>query len=533
MTGDLSQQWLDRIGIVAEEKVFGPGVARSVAQVRGSPTLDESRGNLTEELRERVEGGERVESAFVEIRDREVPNWGSPLIAVTQEDHFRSLGRALFAEVRDALRRHFFLEEAWQYVVVALFVLQARTARVLPAVFYLFLGGPIGTGKTNLEVLIAALTDGLLLENVSVPALARSLGRGQTLVLDEIDVDRGREVNKVRDALLGQGYRATAAPYVRWDVAKKAREEIPIFGPKVAALRSSPDDALASRGFLIPSVRPAPGLESYQFVLRNLWPDLGYLPDRLCKWGEDIPRFFDGDRLRRVAFSPEFAQKVGSAARKLGANRESEPLTVALLTAEIAGMDVTEELSSASNLRETELTEAEGEALEELRDVVLDLTGTRTVKLDASSNEVSVKQSDVRRDINRRRKERGERPLSDRRFATLRRELGVKDLWLGTRSRAPWWSLPELFLGRLNDGQARLDSHGTLDSLSSSMTENGSQGSQVGGSVISGGAETFGPDPGDLYEGRPSRADRLRLAKAGANHALHGDSDEGNRKSQP
>ena len=139
-------------------------------------------------------------------------------------------------------------------------------------------------------------------------------------------------------------------------------------------------------------------------------------------------------------------------------------MTVALLTAEIAGLDILEELSKATELRATELSEAEGEILEELRGVMLELTSGRIVRLDAAAPEVSIKQSEVRKEINRRLKERGEPVLSDRRFAVLRRELGVKDVWLRKRGQALWWVFPTTYLERLRGGTLHPDSLGSLDS---------------------------------------------------------------------
>ena len=136
-------------------------------------------------------------------------------------------GPVVFESTISTLRAHYFFESEWHYVLVALFVLQARIVTCLPAVFYLFFGGRFGTGKTNILRLIADLTGGLLLENVSVAALARTITEGRVVCIDEFDVSRGKDVDEVRDALVRQGYKATAAPYMRWNAAAKEVERFP------------------------------------------------------------------------------------------------------------------------------------------------------------------------------------------------------------------------------------------------------------------------------------------------------------------
>ena len=463
----------DLLGSVAVHYLGLETVA--IAERGKMPALSKKRESLLGAWRSQVAAGMDPWTAFATVRDSECPGWTSPLFARSPAESVQARGRELFRQIVSALERHFYMDERWHYVVHALFILQSRVVELLPAVFYVFIGGRFGSGKTNLLVLTRNLTDGLLVENVSVPALARSLEKGKTVCLDEIDTTRGKELDEIRDALLRQGYKATAAPYIRWDAGSRKREEVPIYGPKVATLRGVPDDALASRGFFIPTVKPD-GEEGFGYVLLNLWPELGDLNERLREWGDAAASAYSPLAVRGVAFSATFKEKVRKAAKELGANRESELVTVALLTAEIAGLDILEELSKATELRATELTEAEGDILEELRGVMLELTGGRIVRLDAAAPEISIKQSEVRREVNRRLKERGEPVLSDRRFAVLRRELGVKDVWLRKRGQALWWVFPATYLERLRGGTLHQDSLGSLGSPSTVSDEKGEPG---------------------------------------------------------
>ncbi|MCI4329159.1 MAG: hypothetical protein L3J86_06195, partial [Thermoplasmata archaeon] len=182
-------------------------------------------------------------------------------------------GPRLFEAVVASVRGHYYFDSEWHYVLVALFILQARLVKSLPAVFYLFFGGRYGTGKTNILRLIADMTDGVLLENVSVAALARMITAGKVVCMGEFDVPRGKDLDEVRDALVRQGYKASAAPYMRWNAASREVEEVPIYGPKALAFRGVIEDALQSRGFTIPTASPV-GEGGFDLVLRNLFPEL-------------------------------------------------------------------------------------------------------------------------------------------------------------------------------------------------------------------------------------------------------------------
>lgn|GEM_PF-3446399 len=356
-------------------------------------------------------------------------------------------GPTLFAEVVERIRAHFYFEEEWHYTICALFVFQAWVVRAgaLPATFYLYFGGAFSTGKSNILSLVASLTDGLMFENVSPPALARVIEKGRTVLLDEIDVQRGQELDDVMSALLRSGYRRNGPPYVRWDAKEKKAEIIPVFGPKSGTYRSTLDPALQSRGFVIPTAKPI-GEESYALVLANLWSKTGDLIPRLRAWGKTVAKKWDPETLEALANTPGFQAEVRKVAGRLGANRESELLTIALLVARMIPVDVSVQLSSAKELRNLEVSEDQAEALEELRDVVLSIM-SRTVTFAADGHEVyRVVQRGVRDAINLRHKDRQEKPITNSRLVLLRREFGVKDSWLVEPGHSVAWNLPKAFV---------------------------------------------------------------------------------------
>ena len=367
---------------------------------------------------------------------------------------------ALFREVVERVRAHYYFEEEWHYTITGLFIFQAWAVRAgaLPAVFYVFYGGRFGSGKSNVLYLVSALTDGLLVENVSPSALARSMETGRAVMLDEIDVSRGSELDDIMAALLRSGYRRNGPPYVRWDAKAKKREEIPIFGPKAGTFRSTLDPALQSRGFTIPTGKPI-GEGGFDLVLANLWSRTSDLVPRLRAWGKAAAREWSSDRLEQLARSPEFRVELKAIAGEVGANRESELLAIALLVAHMIPADVGPSLLSAKLLREVEVSEEQTEALEEVRDVVL-ATMSRTVTFAEGGAEVyRVVQRTVRDAISLRRKDRQERPITPSRLALLRREMGVKDVWLRDHHGSLIWNLPKAFVEGLREATTESTPH--------------------------------------------------------------------------
>ncbi|HEV2317965.1 MAG TPA: bifunctional DNA primase/polymerase [Thermoplasmata archaeon] len=365
-------------------------------------------------------------------------------------------GPQLFKDLTDRIRRHYYFDEEWHYTICALFVMQAWVVRAgaLPAVFYLWFGGAFSSGKSNVLSLVSSLTDGLMLENVSPSALARVMESARTVLLDEVDVQRGEELDDVMASLLRSGYRRNGPPYVRWNAKEKAPEILPIFGPKCGTFRSALDPALQSRGFVIPTAKPI-GEAHYELVLANLWPSTGEIIPRLRAWGKRAASVWSSEALEALSRTDPFQKRVRVVAGELGANRESELLTIALLVAQMVPVDVTGSLSSAKELRAVEISEDQAEAIDELRDGVLDVMSP-VVTFSGDGREIyRVVQKTVRDRLNLRRRERQEKSVTTSRLALLRRELGVKDTWLAAHGHALVWNLPKAFVEELRAQSGR------------------------------------------------------------------------------
>ncbi len=441
-------------------------------------------------------------------------------------------GAALFRDLVEGWKIHVYLPAEWEYRILALFCLQSRLAPRLPRSFYLYPAGPKGSGKTTILDHISEVTHALRFQNVSLPTLARSMSErpAPTVAVDEYDITTGdRGVDEARDALVRQGYKANAAPFKRSEVVrgKVVPVEFPIYGPKVLTFRGQVEDALQDRGFILPTEKG----KDYAFVVRAISPRWGDLISRLDAWGSAALPGLDPARLLERLESPDFQDRVRRVLGVLEATRNAELVTVALLVAEAAGVDLEAELREALGAKEREA--AENEWVEALGDILPRLA-KNSPKLEASPFYV-LKQSAVKAELDRIRKERRLPPCSAAEFAGWRRDLGIRSDWIRKRARAAYWNLPKEFVEDLGS-----QGPGSLTSLASllSRDERGNHVSPVNpsgeGTRSLRGAPTLadsptsheppprpevspvsdpnlpGRDPEDLLGPAPTLADRAR-----------------------
>jgi len=348
-------------------------------------------------------------------------------------------GAALFRDIESNIRRHFYLQETWQYRILSLYVLQCKIAKGLPAVFYVGLGGTKGSGKTSLQAHIVRLARGHVYSNVSIAAFARRMNHGDNICIDEIDESRGKDYDVIRDALLRDGYRANGPKYERWDYKGNAPVAFSVYGPKVFGYRGGLEDALQSRTFPIPSVKPLAGGEEYVFL--NLWPEDDGLPDRLDEWGRTTLAKHPPGTLKALVTETGFRAKLRQSVAEVGANRETELSTIALLVAEVAGIEIVEDLRAAN---EAAKSVGDPEALEHLRIAVRSLVRRAREKGDIGPDgTVRLRQRDVKENVDGYRVQGKQRPFSDRQLAKWRRDLGVNDNMLKHPKNKTTWYIPK------------------------------------------------------------------------------------------
>jgi hypothetical protein len=363
-------------------------------------------------------------------------------------------GAGLFTEVVTTLKHHFHFEKESNARLVALFIMQAHVAKGLPGVFYIAVPGGKGCGKTNLLNIIRALTNGRMFENISVAALARSIDYGVTICIDEFDVDREKEVNEVRDALIRQGYKADGSKYARWNAAKREIEEISVYGPKAIAYRGKIDIALLDRSYIVP-VEKYIGDNGYEFTRVNIWKEVGDLSDRLANWGALAVKTFPQEVLANLAATPDFQANVKNTTESFGASRGTELAIYANLVAHMVGIEVSEDVAAADKIRLVEDDSADEQA--EVQEALLEvLKEGKAQKALEGIKEIRIPQKAVKDRVNERRKERDERPLSDVRFKVLRREIGIKEAWVRPCHGKNEWAIPVSFLVTLQAIMANL-----------------------------------------------------------------------------
>ncbi len=350
-------------------------------------------------------------------------------------------GSALFTEILDVIRKHYYMGQPWHYIIAALYVMEAWVAEGLPSVFYLFIGGPKGTGKTSFLDRVSELTDALRFQEVSLSAMARVMKKGRAVTMDEYDAGGDRDFLELRDAFVRNGYKSNAPPYTRYNPTMHKNDEVEVFGPRLISFRGGLDEALQDRGFYIPSVK-AEGEHAYDYVRRNFWPEIGDLPTRGKEWGTAALKAFPRERLRDLTWTPEFERKVKDVLGTVPGGRDAELMTIALLVAEMAEVDVLKELKDANELREMETFASSDPAHDLLREVIHEKAYDLGITVTGTSDVALGKQEDYRVALNARLKSAGDRPASNRRFKQLLRDIGFKEGWRRERHHTIYWVVP-------------------------------------------------------------------------------------------
>ncbi|MEM0342903.1 MAG: hypothetical protein QXU73_01445 [Thermoplasmata archaeon] len=383
-------------------------------------------------------------------------------------------GPALFPKVIDYLDTYFCPATRAEQVISALYCFQAWALEVLSDVFFLFLAGPPGGGKSNQLESLTLLTEGALENDVSRAALGRyfpvieddaaedgesdrprkrsSRSRMmRSLAIDEASTKSSPNELAERDRLLRASYkRSIGATYTRYNPERGRNESFNTFGPKAMAVTGSLDPGLASRGFVV-AANPANGPEYYRLVLA----EKARMVDQLHRpiildfksWNRWVTTWWRDDRIATLQQSDNHRKAVELVVDELGANRPCELMTTAVTVAMLAGVDLSRELKEIS-----ESLGSAGLEEEEVRDQILDaliaVAGRQTTI--ESAKEIVIKQADVLREVNecRNRLEPPLRPLSSHAFAEGYRLLIPANM-VRNRHGSNYWVIPVSYLTRL------------------------------------------------------------------------------------
>jgi len=135
--------------------------------------------------------------------------------------------------------------------VLSLWTVLSYVYPVWPAVPYLSIGGPLGSGKSRVfDVLVRLVHRAIVSSNMTAPCLFRTLDmRGGTLLLYEAErlMDQGPEVAELRSILLA-GYKAGQKAQRLEKIGDSFRPvDFDVYGPKAVACIGELPAALASR----------------------------------------------------------------------------------------------------------------------------------------------------------------------------------------------------------------------------------------------------------------------------------------------
>lgn len=340
--------------------------------------------------------------------------------------------RRLWDDVVAAVKRWRHFDDPMSYVMVSLFIFQCHCAEVLPSVFYLFVHGGMGTGKSGIARLVAHLGDGICSALSTPAAMIRDLRERPRLVtIDEFDSPTDPTMKALEHSLLRAGYQRGSEKRVCDPENGNVVIGLPLFGPRILVYRTViEDEALTSRGYELTTSPYRGGEEGYEYVRANAFDiDLHLRPlrERLDEFATFVrnPRYWSLERSYQVTGSDSFREKMRAVlGETFSANRQTELAMCALLVAEIVGVDVVEELKKATSagmpLADDDLAEVElfRESLEELA-LSTTVRMNDTVRL--------IKQSDVKARIDARRAEQRRKRTSPQVFALIRERAGVDE----------------------------------------------------------------------------------------------------------
>jgi hypothetical protein len=173
----------------------------------------------------------------------------------------------VFAKIRERISEHVFVPEdraAGVLATLALWVMLTYAYRAWCSVPYLYVGGPLGSGKSRLfEVLAELVFRPLMSSNVTAPCLYRTLNRdGNVLLLDEAErlCTSSSDSRDILSCLLA-GYRAggTFKRLTRVRGSDFRTESFEVYGPKAIACIAGVPPTLASRCITVTMSRPPSG----------------------------------------------------------------------------------------------------------------------------------------------------------------------------------------------------------------------------------------------------------------------------------
>ncbi len=338
-------------------------------------------------------------------------------------------GRELFNRVVDHVSDIVVWSHPWHARVCAIFVFQSYLFEIFPQVFYLaFTSGKYGAAKTlATKIVVDLCKGGKMVGPMTVSALERFIDSGNvTLGIDEVDELKPQELKSAVEKILRHGSNQGSVAIKTEQEGKKGLSfkevEFNIFAPKVFNFRRLLDDALLSRTIIVPMTQVSKDKRISTVInvsrtrlkteaQEKIQADI----ERLTT--ERIIPNWNMDKIDDLLSSDSFREKLTIVDEAGAGPRSTEIALTMLLTCEVAGVDMVEEIRLATEGQSVYSGDEYVEAFCEGVKAVWEDSGRPPFMLN----------SDLRRAINEHREKDKEKALSFKGIKSLLRQAGFRD----------------------------------------------------------------------------------------------------------
>ncbi len=320
---------------------------------------------------------------------------------------------------RAALKEHLAFSHEWEYDIVLLWAAQPHLRDVLPdECFHLAFSGAKSSGKTTATRIAAALADGEFFGGGTLAAMIRVFGESNVVGVDEIDSNNRRLQGHLEGILrIANDWKAVYKLNIPKDGGGWRPHDLEVGGPKVFNYRSQVEDALRSRALVI----EMPRQHQAHMDINNLFLEnpVGVAADWLTTLCARRVRKIGRRGVERHLRSPEFIQRVETFQAVLG--RDNQIAALLLVISDILELELESSIRAAMKAKQEE-----EESYEDIRQVLSDLYyGAKGHTPDGE--QVRIGLTEALSSINRQREADGQRSLSYKLFARIRREFGFQD----------------------------------------------------------------------------------------------------------
>jgi len=320
-------------------------------------------------------------------------------------------------EIVEVMKQYFELPSELDYYLILEFSVLSRLRGHVPNDIcgYLLIHGPSGTGKSHVGQYVVEISNGDWLQAISEGALLAGVLSGKLIGIDEID-GQIRRIEATEDILRsGNIWDGKYRKMVPTEDGFKP-QDIPCGGPKVLTSIGLPEEALASRCYIIEMKRsPKSHVFCVQWAYRR--DDVLKIARSLDLYADDIKKNMDGDKLKEWHLSEDH---LGMLHKLHNVHARRTDLANVFTTVDhLLGWDVPGILESLGK-------ESLDEDKETLRGYLRDLRDAQ-IRAGADIENIGIKAIRILEEVNQRRKDACQRPLTSRTLGIAMTELGFAE----------------------------------------------------------------------------------------------------------